>query len=316
MRTIVTGATGFLGAAIAARLVADGADVGVVVRPGADLWRLTEISDQVDFFEASGFGEKSLRSPLQAFHPDVIVHAAWHGVGNVARNDAAQVDNNVIPSCNLLRMAAQAGCRAFIGLGSQAEYGLVNMRCDESMPTRPTTLYGAAKLATFHLCERIAAESGMRFAWLRMFSTYGPRDNPEWLIPYLIREFLSCRRPSLTACAQQWDYLFVSDAASAVRCIAEDPEANGIFNVGSGSAVPLRAIAEWVRDLIDPSLPIGFGEKAYRQDQVMHLEADTTRLNSIGWKPHVTLRDGLAQTVEWFERTRSSKPPDPRMPRT
>lgn len=310
MRVVVTGANGFLGAAIVTRLVSDGAHVAVVVRPGADLWRLTDIAARVEIIRAHGVGDDSLRIPFHTFHPDVVVHAAWHGVGNLVRNDRLQIDNNVLPSCRLLRIAAEAGCTTFVGLGSQAEYGPVNMRCDENMPTRPTTLYGAAKLATFHLCERLAAENDMRFAWLRMFSTYGPRDNLGWLIPYLIREFLSRRRPSLTACVQKWDYLFVNDAANAVRVIAEKPQAVGIFNVGSGAAVSLRSIVEFVRGLIDPTLPIGFSEKPYRADQVMHLEADTSRLHALGWQPRVPLHDGLLQTVEWFRRALGSQLPD------
>lgn len=302
MRVVVTGANGFLGAAIAARFVFGGAHVAAVVRPRANLWRLTEIADRVQLLKASGFGEDSLQAALHSFRPDALVHAAWHGVGSDARNDPLQIDANIFPSCRLLHMAAESGCRAFVGIGSQAEYGLVNARCDESMSTKPTTLYGAAKLATCHLCERLADQSSMRFAWLRMFSTYGPRDNPGWLIPYVIRELLSGRRPSLTACDQKWDYLYVDDAADAVRAVTENPCATGVFNVGSGRAAPLRATVELVRDMIDPTLSMGFGEKRYRDDQVMHLEADISRLRVLGWQPHTELSKGLALTVEWFRR--------------
>jgi nucleoside-diphosphate-sugar epimerase len=75
----------------------------------------------------------------------------------------------------------------------------------------------------------------------------------------------------------------------------------GVFNLGSGNARPVRAIVERIRDLIDPSLPLGFGEINYPPNQVMRLEADITRLRSaIEWTPQTSLDEGLRCTVEWY----------------
>jgi nucleoside-diphosphate-sugar epimerase len=93
------------------------------------------------------------------------------------RNDAAQ-HVNVFESLRLLELALDAGARAFVGLGSQAEYGPCAARIDETAPTHPTTMYGTAKLATSLLADRMCALSGARFAWLRLFSSYGPQDHP------------------------------------------------------------------------------------------------------------------------------------------
>jgi nucleoside-diphosphate-sugar epimerase len=73
--------------------------------------------------------------------------------------------------------------------------------------------------------------------------------------------------------------------------------------MGSGQARTIRAVFEKVRDLIDPNLPLGFGEIAFRPDQVMHLEADISRLAAAAqWQPATSLEDGLRQTVEWHRR--------------
>ena len=200
-------------------------------------------------------------------------------------------------SIDLYQMTQALGAGRFVGLGSQAEYGPLPGRISEAAPARPTHCYGAAKLATALVLERSAAASGRGFAWLRLFSSYGPDDDPTWLLPYLTRTLLAGERPKVTRAEQVWDYIHVADVARGVIA-AVDARATGIFNLGSGRALPLRQIIEVLRDLIDPALPIGFGEIDYRADQVMHLEADIGALQAAtGWAPQMLIEDGLAELV-------------------
>jgi nucleoside-diphosphate-sugar epimerase len=246
--------------------------------------------------------EAALEKALGAFAPTHVVHIAWSGVLGRERNDPAQ-HRNAHESMRLLEIAVAAGAQHFIGLGSQAEYGPCQARIDEGAPTAPTTMYGAAKLATCHMASRLCEIAGVRFAWLRLFSSYGPRDNPEWLIPYLALTLLHRERPSVTAAEQRWDYIYVEDAARAVAAVAREAGASGVFNLGSGTAPRLRDIIERVRDEIDPALPVGFGEVPYRPDQVMHLEADIRRLcAATGWRPQVGLAEGVRATVDWYRK--------------
>jgi nucleoside-diphosphate-sugar epimerase len=98
-----------------------------------------------------------------------------------------------------------------------------------------------------------------------------------------------------------WDYLYVGDAVDALSRIATTG-ATGIFNLASGKTVQIGALAKWIRDMIDPQLPLGIGEVPYLPDQVMHLEADISRLRAaIGWRAEMTLEEGLRQTVEGFK---------------
>ena len=148
----------------------------------------------------------------------------------------------------------------------------------------------------------------VRWAWVRIFSLYGPRDNPEYIIPSLVEKLLRREKPSLTAGEQLWDYLYVRDAAEAIVDVGQNPNAEGVFNLGSGRAQTIRQTVEQLRDLIDPSLPLGLAEVPYRPDQVMHLQADISRLQAAtGWTPRTALADGLAQTIQWH-RSKSDKP--------
>ncbi len=299
-RILLTGASGFLGANVLRRLIAERAEVAVLLRDPGSAWRIRDELAAARVVRGDLADADRFEADVASFAPTHLVHLAWEGVAGAQRNDPAQ-HRNVTHAMRLLEIAMAAGVRHFVGLGSQAEYGLSPVRASESAPTAPTTMYGAAKLATCLLAQRLCELGGVRFAWLRLFSSYGPRDNPEWMIPYLARKLLRGERPALTAAEQRWDYLYIDDAAEAVCAVARAGNATGVFNLGSGSAPPLKDVIEHIRREIDPRLPLGYGEVPYRPDQVMHLEADIGRLTaSTGWRPRTALADGIRNTVDWY----------------
>ena len=302
MRVLVTGAGGFIGSALAIDLHRRGHEVAVLLRPDRDPWRIAPLVAAKSLRVVRGdlAQADSYAAALGDFRPDGVAHMAWTGVANHDRNDWRQAEN-VTQAAKLLERSVAAGARHFVGCGSQAEYGPRPDRTTEEAPLRPTTAYGAAKVATFHLLHGLAPLHGVRFAWARFFSTYGPRDEPHWMIPQLIGRLLRGERPALTEGRQLWDYLHVRDAAAAVTRLIEEPAATGAFNVGSGTPVALRRIVETIRDAAAPGAALGFGDVPYRPDQVMHLEAGIEKLvAATGWVPSIALDDGLRETVEWF----------------
>jgi UDP-glucose 4-epimerase len=301
VRVLLTGATGFVGSHVLRKLLADGRhNVAVLLRHTSRTWRIRDVIGRTVRIEADLTEPEPAYAPLTNFAPDTVVHLAWSGVGNPFRNDQTQIDN-IPATVALLRLAHRVGAKHWVGLGSQAEYGPCDRPIDEDTPTRPTTLYGVAKLSSGLIAQHLCGQLGLRFAWLRLFSCYGPGDDPAWMLPYLILTLRAGKKPALTAGEQLWDYLYVTDAAEAICQVALTPTASGAFNLGSGRAAPIRTIVERVRDLIDPQLPLGFGEVPYRPDQVMRLEANITRLrDATGWSPQIDLDEGLRRTVEWF----------------
>lgn len=301
-RILVTGGAGFVGASVVHKLLAQKQDVAVVVRPTTDLRRIRDVLDSVTVIYGDLFHINESRKEIERFAPECVAHLGWGGVSGAGRNGTQQLDN-LTSSIDLYRLTEEIGCNYFLGLGSQAEYGVQTGKINEDSPTRPTTVYGAAKLATALVLERTSAISQRPFAWLRLFSSYGPDDDPSYLIPYLITSLLSGKCPALTQAEQIWDYIHVDDVATAIAA-ALDARACGIYNLGSGTARPLREIVTMIRDLINPALPLGFGQMPYRADQVMHLEADISALvKAIDWSPRVFLDNGLSEVVEWYRES-------------
>jgi UDP-glucose 4-epimerase len=300
-RILLTGASGFVGARVARLLVEQGRDVALLLRASSDTRRIDDLLARCTVIRGDMDELEAVRAPTEAFRPAATIHIAWGGVQGADRDSQVHL-RNVSSSIALYEMTQALGAGRFVGLGSQAEYGPLPGRISESAVARPTHCYGAAKLATALVLERSAAASGRGFAWLRLFSSYGPGDDPTWLLPYLTRTLMAGEKPKVTRAEQVWDYIHVDDVARGIVA-AVDARPNGIFNLGSGRALRLRHIIEILRDLIDPALPIGFGEIDYRADQVMHLEADTSALQAAtGWVPKVSIEDGLAELVAHARR--------------
>ena len=291
----VTGAAGFVGAAVVRAALAEGHRVTALVRTPnaarlAGLPIASRTSDLADI--------PRITAILADVRPDVVIHCAWEGVGGRQRAGDIQFAN-ITTTCALADAAIAAGAEKFVGIGSQADYGRFDRRITEADVPNPSMLYGAAKLAACHLARQRAEAAGVGFAWLRLFSVYGPDDNPNWLIPAAIAQLLDGHAPRTTPGTQRWDYLHIDDVARGILATAATESATGIFNLSSATPATVRSIIERLRDRAAPGLALRFGEVPFGPDQIMHLEGDNSRLRAAtGWAPRIGLDEGLAMTVD------------------
>lgn len=296
-RLLVTGAGGFVGAAVADLAARNGHSVTALVRNPSSP-RAVALAGRCAIAVANLSDRDAVRAVLAQARPHCVIHSAWEGVGGPDRAGDIQLDN-IRTSVELLDSAIAVGARRFIGIGSQAEYGRHDRRIDESATTEPFLLYGAAKLSTCHLTRQRASEAGIGFAWLRLFSPYGPGDNPNWLIPSVATQILAGQTPRTSAGTQKWDYLHIADCAQGILAAAVTESAQGVFNLSSGRAVTVRSIVERIRDLACPGLQLTFGDIPFGPNQIMHLEGDSSRLSAAtGWTPSIMIEDGLATVVD------------------
>ncbi len=295
MRILVTGAGGFLGAAIVRAALADGHDVVATIRRPAA--RLQDVAKSIRTLTLDLTDHAAIGPALAGIGADVVIHTAWAGLSGLERGDLIQFDQ--VEICwRLVCAAADAGASKFVGIGSQDEYGPIEGPIDEYVLPRPISAYGAAKHAAAMLAARAADASGIDFAWMRVFALYGTDDSPNWLIPSITRQLREGKVPHTTQGTQRWDYLHVDDAARGVLATVTTPRATGTFNLSSGMPVTVRSVIERLRDLAAPGLELRFGEVPFGPNQIMHMEGVNNRLRSItGWAPRILLDEGLHATV-------------------
>lgn len=284
--TLVTGAGGFVGANLVRRLLADGADVTAVVRPGGDPWRLEGLA--VELVEAD------VREPLPGgFH--VVYHLAAHGSYSWQRDEEAIRETNVRGTENALA----AGDRVVVA-GSSSEYGLKPYAPAEDEPLQPNSAYAAAKAeATSWALDRGAVV-------LRLYSAYGPWEHPDRLVPTLLARGLEGDLPPLVSPAVARDFVYVEDVCSAFVLAAGAPRGR-VYNVGSGHQATMAEIVELARRLLGLDAEPRWGSMPDRAWDTETWIADPARIRrELGWEARIGLEDGLARTLEWL---RSEAPP-------
>jgi len=286
MRILLTGASGFLGREIARELRSRGHRVAGMRR------RLDGQSP--DDFLGDFLNLKECASFIHGFAPHALIHCGWSGVPVATRDHLSQYAN-VPASVALADLAVDAGAQAIIGIGTQAEYGLNAQPVQEDDPACPVTHYGIAKHAAGAALLRLAQQRDARGIWLRLFGLYGPRETAPSMLPWLAQQFAQGRTPDLTPCTQLWDYLHVRDGARAVADLVGS-SAEGLFNLASGHAPPLRETVLLLRDLMAPQIEPRFGAVPFGPEQVHCLAANISRLRAaIAWAPQISLEEGLAE---------------------
>ena len=294
---IITGPTGAIGHALCELLLSEGIIVYGITHPGSIRTDAIPAGVKKIYCDISRLG--SLKSLINE-RVDVFFHLAWSGTAGSARNEMNLQLQNVQYTLDACRVAASFGCTVFIGAGSQAEYGRHRTTLKPDTSCFPENGYGMAKLCAGQMTRLECEKLGIDHIWPRILSVYGPHDGENAMIPSVIRKLLRGEKPSLTGGEQTWDYLYSEDAAEALLELAVSGRHGAIYPLGSGISKPLREYIKTIRDAIDPSLPLGFGEILYEKKQVMHLEADISALKSdTGFSPNTDFQTGIKRTIEW-----------------
>lgn len=303
---IVTGPTGAIGMALCEKLLAEGATVYAVCRPGSP--RAADLPQHKSLHLVACDAAQLERLPERM--PEVkggaFFHFAWAHTIGPGRNDMPAQIENIRYTIGAVRAAAAMGCQVFVGAGSQAEYGRVEGLLCPDTPCSPENGYGIAKLCAGQMSRVECTRLGLAHVWARVLSVYGPHDGPATMVSGTIRKLLAGECPALTAGVQKWDYLYSADAAEAFCRMARSGRNGAVYPLGSGEARPLREYIETLRDAIDPALPLGFGEIPYGPLQVMHLQADITDLQKdTGFVPATPFALGIQNTIEWVRNEKA-----------
>ena len=305
---LVTGGAGFIGSELSRQLLAAGAKVVIVdnlangkrenvaeILGDACVLRVTDIRDY---------------PAMQALvrEADIIFHLACLGVRHSIHSPLENHAVNAEATLHLLKMAHEKGVERFVYVSSSEVYGTaMQVPQPETHPTFPMTVYGAAKLAGEAYTRAYHRTYGLPTVVIRPFNTYGPRchhegDSGEVIPKFLLRTQAGKPMVIFGDGTQTRDFTFVSDTARGIIEAGLAQAAIGdTINIGSGFEIRVRDLADEVRAVTGKTDAQVIHEQD-RPGDVLRLYSDTTKARAlIGFAPQVTLREGLARLLAWYQ---------------
>lgn len=309
MKILVTGAAGFIGSHVVARLLKEGHEVTGV--------------DCFDTYYSRAHKEKNLLPVL--LHPqfkflednlatmalvkvqkgtEAVVHLAGQpGVrGSWGSSFNRYVANNIQVTQRLLEEFKGSKLKRFVYASSSSVYGDVGEILSEEMRVEPKSPYGVTKLAAEHLCQLYHLAHKMPTVSLRFFSVYGPGQRPDMAFHRFGLSLLREAAISIYGDGKQIrDYTYVEDVVEVVNAALTADVAGQVVNVGGGSPATLLEAVGLLEEVSGMTCAKTFLER--QKGDVLSTRADTAKLERLfGFKPRVSFREGLARQWEWMKK--------------
>ena len=303
VRALVTGAAGFIGANLVRHLVVAGHEVIALSRSHTTAWRLDEIATEVQVLEFDLRDTAAIEQVVAKIRPQWVFHLAAHGAYSWQTDIETMIGVNIGATAAMLSAARAIDVQAFVNAGSSSEYGLKTHAPPEDEWLEPSSYYAVTKVAGSHLTALAAAE-GLPAVTLRLYSIYGPWEEPGRLVPALVREALHARLPPLVGPETARDFVYVDDCCDAFVRAAKRGAPGGpgaVLNIGSGAQTRLDEFVEVARNALSVTAHPEWGTMGPRHwDTNVWVSEPRAALEHLGWQASTSLGDGLSRTAAWL----------------
>ncbi len=306
MKALVTGATGFVGSNLARRLLRDGHEVHLFVRAQTNQWRLDEIRHDLRIHTVSLDDVDIVEAAVASIKPDWIFHLAAHGAYSTQTELHRMMQVNIQGTVNLVEACLKTGFDTFVNTGSSSEYGWKDHAPPESEYLEPNSYYSFTKASATLFCQYAAKVHKVRIPTLRLYSVFGPYEEPSRLMPTLITHAMQGKLPPLVDPDIARDYIFTEDVNDAYMAAVNKhtKDLGAIYNVGSGTQTSLREVVEVVRRVFNLSMEPQWGSMPNRAWDTSVWVSDNAKIRSVlGWQPEHSFEDGFTKMVQWLKHS-------------
>jgi len=304
---LVLGASGFVGANLLKLILQVRNDVyGTTFSTPA--WRLEEIPP-ANLITVDLLVPQSARAVMKQIQPGTVFDCVAYGAYSFEQDPARIYDTNIVFKARLMELLDELGTWCYIHAGSSSEYGEHADRPLEESVLLPNSHYAVTKASSAGLVYFWGKHRGLRCANLRLYSVYGPLEEPSRLIPSLIAAASQGGYPPLVDPSVSRDFLYVNDACESFvdAALSLSPAFYGhSFNIGTGVSTSIEELALLARDLFHLDVAPVFSSMPNRNwDFPGRWCADAAKAAShIGWTARTSLREGLSYFADWYSALR------------
>jgi UDP-glucose 4-epimerase len=307
VKALVTGAAGFVGTNLVAALADAGHDVVAWIHPGGETWRLDTLGARARVEAVELLDGDAIDAGVERARPDWIFHLAAHGAYSWQRDPERIMQTNLVSTVRLLGACRDRGFEAFVHAGSSSEYGFQDHAPAETELPEPNSDYAAMKAAATLHCRFVAQREDLHIVTLRLYSVFGPWEEPGRLMPTLVARGLEGKLPPLVSPDTPRDFVSVRDVDRAFLAAAQrtDAERGGVFNIASGRETPLREVVAVARRQLDIAAEPDWGTEPQRDwDAAVWVGDPRKAAAELGWRAEDDLDTGFAAIADWLRDRR------------
>ncbi len=304
MKTLVTGGAGFIGSHLAEELSKDNE---VIILDNLSTGRMENIKDLVKKgnvkFVKGSMTDFSLLQDLIGDVDYVFHQGAIPSVPRSIEKPSASNDANINGTLNVLMASKEAGVKKVIYASSSSVYGdAAEMPKREDMKPNPLSPYAVTKIAGEYYCKVFQEVYGLKTVSLRYFNVFGQRQDPtsEYaaVIPKFITSILNNKPPTIYGDGEQSrDFTFVKHVVEA-NILAAESDATGVFNIACGRRITINKLVDMINEILGKDVKPVY--VASRAGDIKHSLADISRAKSFGYEPKSNFKEGLMETIRWF----------------
>lgn len=313
-KILVTGADGFIGSHLVEALLNEGCSVKAFVFYNSfNSWGWLDTPPKeklkdVEIFSGDVRDANGVRTAAKGI--DVIFHlAALIGIPFSYHSPDSYIDTNIKGTLNILQASRDLNIERVVVTSTSEVYGTAQyVPIDEKHPFQGQSPYSASKIGADRIAESFYRSFGTPVIIARPFNTYGPRQSARAVIPTIITQLLSgSKEVRLGSIHPTRDLNYVQDICIGFLSLGRCDEAVGReINIGSGQEISIGDLAKTIISIINPEAKIISEDlrKRPEKSEVERLICNNSLIHKLtGWKPEMSLKDGLIKTIEWFKKT-------------
>jgi UDP-glucose 4-epimerase len=273
------------------------------VRPRSEGWRLDGLKGNLREHIADMRDADAVASLVRRAKPDWVFHLATYGAYPAQTEVGRIFDTNLSGTVNLLEACLAQDVEAFVNSGSSSEYGYKDQAPSESEPLEPNSEYAVAKAGASMYCRHAARSHDAHIVTLRLYSAFGPWEEPARFVPTLLVRGLEKQLPPLVNPKVARDFVYVDDVVDAflLAAGASAGERGAIYNVGTGTQTTIGEAVEVARRLLEIEAEPDWGSMEDRRWDTTTWIADSSLIRAeLGWQPAHDFEAGLAATIAWM----------------
>ncbi|MFH1541822.1 MAG: NAD-dependent epimerase/dehydratase family protein [bacterium] len=300
---VIFGAGGFIGANLFRAILAVRNDCFAVTHQQLVPWRLQDLpADNILYADLNK--PETLRIILDKFNFKTIFNFAAYGSYSKQRDIEQIYKTNIVGPAILLELCAAKGFAAFVQAGSSSEYGINSAAPKEEAQLIPNSHYAVSKVADSALAKYYGQVKKLPVINLRLYSAYGPYEEPDRLIPVLLSQGLAGKYPPLVAPDISRDFVYIDDIVEATVLAANvgvQKIPGGSLNIATGNKTKVRDIVQLAKEIFNLDHEPVWGTMPNRMWDLSDWYGDPTKAQEVlGWKATTTLKEGLKRTSQWM----------------